>query len=31
MSRTIVFLVFGVLNIKYLAFKTPDVSTLIQG
>ena len=31
MSRTIVFLVFDVLNTKYLAFKTPNASTLILG
>ena len=31
MSRTVVFLVFGVLNTKYLAFRTPEASTLILG
>ena len=31
MSRTVVFLVFCVLNTKYLAFKTPNASTLILG
>ena len=31
MSHTIVFLIFGVLNIKYLPFKTPNTSTLILG
>ena len=31
MSRTVVFLVFCVLNIKYLVFKTPSASTLILG
>ena len=31
MSHTVVFSVFGVLNTKYLAFKTLDTSTLIQG
>ena len=30
-EMTIVFLVFGVLNIKYLPFRTPNVSTLILG
>ena len=31
MSHTIVFLIFGVLNTKYLPFKTPNTSTLILG
>ena len=31
MSRTVVFLVFGILNTKYLAFRTPEASTLILG
>ena len=31
MSHIVVFLVLGVLNTKYLAFRTPDVSTLILG
>ena len=31
MSRIIVFFVFGVLNAKYLAFRTSDTSTLILG
>ena len=31
MSGTVVFLVFGVLNTKCLAFKTPNASTLILG
>ena len=31
MSHTIVFLVFGILNTKYLAFRTPDATTLILG
>ena len=31
MSRTVVFLVFGVLNTKYLASRTPEASTLILG
>ena len=31
MSHIVVFLVLGVLNTKYLAFRTPDASTLILG
>ena len=31
MSRTVVLLVFDILNTKYLAFKTPNTSTLILG
>ena len=31
MSHTVVFLVFGVLNTKCLAFRTPDASILILG
>ena len=31
MSGIVMFLVFSVLNIKYLAFRTPDASTLILG
>ena len=31
MSSIVMFLVFSVLNTKYLAFKTPDASTLILG
>ena len=31
MSCIIVFFVFGVLNAKYLAFRTSDTSTLILG
>ena len=31
MSRIVVFWVFGVLNSKYLAFRTLDASTLILG
>ena len=31
MSHTVVFLVSGVLNTKYLAFKIPNASTLIHG
>ena len=31
MSRTVVFLMFGVLNTKYLLFRTPNASTLILG
>ena len=31
MSHTIVFLVFGVLNTKYLPFITPNASALILG
>ena len=31
MSRIVVFLVFGILNTKYLAFKTPNASSLILG
>ena len=27
----VVFLVFGVINAKYLAFRTPDASTLLLG
>ena len=30
-SRTVVFLIFGVLNTKYLPFRTPDTNTLILG
>ena len=29
MSRTVMFLVFGVLNTKYLSFRIPDASILI--
>ena len=28
-SRTVVFLIFGVLNTKYLPFRTPNASSLI--
>ena len=31
MSHTVVFLVFGVLNTKCLAFRTPNASILILG
>ena len=31
MSRTVIFLMFSVLNIKYLAFRILDVSILILG
>ena len=31
MFRTIVLLVFGVLNTKYLSFRIPDASILILG
>ena len=31
MSRRVIFFVFDILNTKYLAFKTPNVSTLILG
>ena len=31
MSRIVMFLVFGVLNTKYLSFRTPNASTLILG
>ena len=31
MSCIVVFLVFGVLNTKYLAFRTPYAGTLILG
>ena len=31
MSCTVMFLVFGVLNTKYLPFRTPNASTLILG
>ena len=31
MSRTIIFLVFGVLNTKYLPFRTLNTSTLMLG
>ena len=31
MSRRVIFFVFDILNTKYLAFKTPNASTLILG
>ena len=31
MSRIVMFLVFGVINTKYLPFRTPNASTLILG
>ena len=31
MSRIVVFLIFGALNTKYLAFRIPDASILILG
>ena len=31
MSRKVVFLVFGILNTKYLSFRTPNANTLIMG
>ena len=31
MSRRVILFVFDILNTKYLAFKTPNVSTLILG
>ena len=31
MSRTVMFLVFGVLNTKYLPFRIPNANTIILG